>query len=906
MLSKAILRTSILALAAAAVLAAQVRKGPTVEGITEYQLANGLKVLLFPDPSKPTVTVNVTYMVGSRHEGYGETGMAHLLEHMVCKPTKNRSNIMKELEDHGARFNGTTGQDRTNYFEVLTASDENLKWALEMEADRMVNALIAKSDLDTEMTVVRNEFEMSENSPAGVLLARVLATAFLWHNYGKVPIGNRADIENVPIERLQAFYRKYYQPDNAMLVVAGKFDPEKTLGWIQETFGKIPRPARKLDATYTQEPTQDGERSVTLRRVGDVQALNALYHVPPGTHPDYGAVQVLSSVLGEVPSGRLYKALVDTKKASSASTMDFQLKETSVLMAMAQVRKEQSLEEAERALLAVIDSMVKEPPTKEEVERAKARLLKQIELNMASSTQVGIELSEWESMGDWRMVFLNRDAIAKVTPADVERVAKAYLKRSNLTLGRFIPEANPDRSEIPAAPDVSALVKDYKGKAAMAEGEAFDPSPANIDARTKVVALPNGMKLSLLPKKTRGETVVASLSLHFGDEKSLQGRSTAAAMAGSLLMRGTRNKSRQQIQDELDRLKARMNVGADATGANASLETVRGNLPEAMRLLAEVLREPAFPDTEFEQIRNQRLSAIESQKSEPQGVAFNEMERHLSPYPKGDPRYVSTFEEMVDDFKKVTIEDARKFYADFFGASDATLAVVGDFDAAEVEKLAGELFGNWKSPKPYRRIVSKYAKPAAISRTLDTPDKANSFFIAGTLLNLNDESPDYPALSLANFLIGGSAKARLFERLRQKEGLSYAAQSVFLAQPKQEAAPFLAIAIANPANLAKLEASFRDEMKKIAAEGFQKEEFDLAQKAWQQKEQLQRTQDRAVAAMLKENAEFGRKMAWWAEIEKKVAALTLEQVNAAVKKYLVPDDLSVVKAVDLKKAGLKP
>ena len=904
MFPKQAIRVVLLALAFLALLPGQARKGASVEGITEYQLPNGLKVLLFPDVSKPTVTVNVTYLVGSRHEGYGETGMAHLLEHMVFKPTKNRGNLIKELEDHGAQFNGTTWYDRTNYYEVMTASDENLKWALEMEADRMVNALVAKSDLDTEMTVVRNEFEMSENSPAGVLRARVMSTAFLWHNYGKLTIGNKADLENVPIERLQAFYRKYYQPDNAMLVVAGKFDPEKTLGWIQETFGKIPRPARKLDATYTQEPVQDGERSVTLRRVGDVQALNVLYHVPPGTHPDYAAVQVLSAVLGEVPSGRLYKALVDTKKASSAATMDFQLRESSVLMATAQVRKEQSLEEAERVMLAAIESMVKEPPSKEEVDRAKARILKQIELNMASSTNVGVELSDWESMGDWRMVFLNRDAIGKVSPADVERVAKAYLKRSNMTLGRFVPDPKPDRSEIPVAPDVSALVKDYKGKTAMAEGEAFDPSPANIDARTKVLTLANGMKVSLLAKKTRGETVVSSLTLHYGDEKSLNGRATAAAFAGSMLMRGTKNKSRQQIQDELDKLKARMNVAADVTRANASLETVRANLGTALRLMAEVLREPGFPDTEFEQIRNQRLSAIESQKSEPQGVAILEMNRHLSPYPKGDPRYPSTFEESIEEFKQVKLEDARKFYADFYGASNATLAIVGDFDAAEAEKLAAELFGNWKSPKPYTRIVSKYQKLPAIAKTLNTPDKANAFFISGTAWNLSDESPDYPAMNLANFLIGGSAKARLFERLRQKEGLSYAAQSLFVAQPKQEMAPFLAIAIANPANLTKVEASFQDEMRKIATEGFNREEFDLAKKAWAQQEQLERTQDRAVAGILNGNAEFGRKMAWHADLAQKMAALTLEQVNATVKKYLVPAELSIIKAADLKKAGL--
>ncbi|MFN7328107.1 MAG: M16 family metallopeptidase, partial [Bacteroidota bacterium] len=197
-------------------------KVTTVEGITEYRLANGLRVLMFPDQSKQTITVNITYLVGSKHENYGETGMAHLLEHLVFKGTPKHPNIPQELTEHGARPNGTTWLDRTNYFETFAATEENLKWALDLESDRMVNSYIAKKDLDSEMTVVRNEFESGENSPFRVLWQRVMATAFEWHNYGKSTIGARADIENVPIERLQAFYRKHYQPDNAVLMIAGK------------------------------------------------------------------------------------------------------------------------------------------------------------------------------------------------------------------------------------------------------------------------------------------------------------------------------------------------------------------------------------------------------------------------------------------------------------------------------------------------------------------------------------------------------------------------------------------------------------------------------------------------------------------------------------------------------------
>ena len=291
------------------------RPGPSIEGISSYELHNGLRVLLFPDATKSTVTVNITYFVGSRHEGYGESGMAHLLEHMVFKGTPTRDNIWALLENHGAFFNGTTWVDRTNYYEVLPASTENLEFALALEADRMVNSKISGDDLRKEFSVVRNEFEMGESYPLHILEERMFSAAYLWHNYGKSTIGSRSDIERVPVENLRAFYRQYYQPDNAMLVVAGRFDSAETLGLIQRYFGTIPRPARVLPATHTVEPPQDGERTVVLRRSGDVSAVGVMYHGLPGSHPLFVAEEALVDVLTAEPSGRLYRALVESGMA---------------------------------------------------------------------------------------------------------------------------------------------------------------------------------------------------------------------------------------------------------------------------------------------------------------------------------------------------------------------------------------------------------------------------------------------------------------------------------------------------------------------------------------------------------------------------------------------------------------
>src|SRR5437660_110053 len=350
-------------------LPAGVQKKASLGGISEYAFPNGLRVLLFPDSSSPKVTINMTYLVGSRHEGYGETGMAHLLEHMNFIETTNGRQIKKEIVDHGAQWNGTTSFDRTNYFETVAAGDDNLKWALGLEADRMVNMKMEKALLDTEMTVVRNEFERGENSPQRVLEERVMATAYLWHNYGKSTIGSREDIEKVPIDRLAAFYRKFYQPDNAVLIVAGQFDPSKALGLVAETCGKIPRPTRLLDDTYTVEPVQDGERHVELRRVGNGQEFMLAYHAPAAGHPDSAALQVLAGIMGGGGGfggggiagggiGRLSKALVESKKATSASMSFRQLHDPGFVLVSATLAEDQSLEEVRKITLQTLEGAV--------------------------------------------------------------------------------------------------------------------------------------------------------------------------------------------------------------------------------------------------------------------------------------------------------------------------------------------------------------------------------------------------------------------------------------------------------------------------------------------------------------------------------------------------------------------
>jgi zinc protease len=886
-------------------------KVTTVEGITEYRLANGLQVLLLPDQTKPVATVNITYLVGSRHENYGETGMAHLLEHLLFKGSTQHPKIGEEMTSHGADFNGTTWYDRTNYFESFPATPANLEWALHLESDRMVHSFIAKSDLESEMTVVRNEYELGENDPAGILEERVFSTAYLWHNYGHSTIGARSDIELVPIDRLQGFYRKYYQPDNSVLVVAGKFDPATTLKRIEQLFGPIPRPnrdgANRLWGTYTVEPVQDGERSVTLRRVGDQQVILAGFHIPAGSDSDFAAISVLTQVLGSAPSGRLYQALVAPKLAATVWSSAYQLYQPSLLLAGAQLRTEDTLAVAQVALLAALDSATIRPPTDEEVARAKQTILKNIELSLTQTDRVGIALSEWASRGDWRLIFINRDRVRAVTPADVQRVAAAYLIPSNRTLGVFVPTAKPDRAVIPPLPDVAALVKDYKGDTTMTLGEAFDPTPANIDARTTRSELPSGMRVALLPKQTRGQTVNATIQLHFGTEAALTGRATAASLAGSMLLRGTATHTRQQIKDEFDRLKAQVSVRGTAEGATVSISTVRANLPAVLRLVGEVLRQPSFDSTEFVTLQREGLARLESQRTEPIPLAQIALAQATQAYAQGHPRYVATLDERIAELKAATVADAKRFWVEFYGVGAGEAAVVGDFDPAEISPVLAELFGTWKSPAPYARIPDLYVDRPAVTQQIETPDKANAIMLAATNLRLSEDDAAFPALAIGEYIYGGSAfDSRLIVRIRQKEGLSYGAGSQLDVSPEDQAGQLMVYAIFNPENGEKVVTAFHQVTDTAVAGGFTPEEVTKGKAGYLQQRQLARADDSDLVGQLAEGLFLGRTMTWDAKFEQAIGALSPEAVGAGFRNYVKPSAMSVITAGDFAKGKAAP
>ena len=896
--------------------AVSVPKGVTaascVEGICEYRLANGLQVLLFPDASKPTVTVNVTYHVGSVQENYGETGMAHLLEHLVFKGTPDHSDIPGEMKKRGISFNGTTNLDRTNYFGSFPANDGTLDWMLSMEADRMVNSFIAKKDLDSEMTVVRNEMERNENEPGSVFSQRMRSTAYQWHNYGKSTIGNRADVENVPIENLQAFYRQWYQPDNATLIVAGRFDAATVLAKIQNTFGKIKRPTRTLPTLWTTEPTQDGEREVTIRRSGDLRLVGLTYHIPAATHADTPALMVLSNILSHSPGGRLHKALVEPKLAAAAFAGAGAQQDPGTFTLIAVPPKDGDGARIEAELLKQAEQVAASPATADEVAEAKQRMANGYELSFNDVNRVGLAMSEYVAAGDWRLYFVLRDAIAKVTADDVNRVAAKYLIPSNRTLARFVPTDNAVRAKVDGAPSVASLVDGYKGRAAVAAGEAFDPTIENIAARTEIFTFGDGLQVSLLPKKTRGQTVVVDADFRFGDMEAIKRTAdSAGSVAGSMLMRGSKTLSREQIDKRFEALKTQASIGGSMQGASIGLQTRRDELVEALTLAADILRNPTFPESEFEQLRLQSITGAEASRKEPGTVAGLAMARRFDPWPVGHPFHVQTLDESLANLRALKLDDVRAFHRAFYGTSQGQISIVGDFDPAVVKPLLAKLFADWKPGVPHAPVPTHYFEVKPERQSFETPDKSNAIFLARFNMPLNDDAPDYPALVAANYVFGGGGlKSRLFDRVRQKDGLSYGIGSGLSADSsrdgKDDAGSFSIQGIAAPQNMPKLETAVREELARLVRDGITAAELSDAVNGMLTQRQQARASDGNIASMLNSDQYLGRKMARRADFEARLKALTVDDVNAAIRRHFKPGELSVYVAGDFANAAKAP
>lgn len=865
----------------------------TFQGIDEYVLENGLKVLLFEDQSQANVTVNITYMVGSRHEGRGEAGMAHLLEHMLFRGTKKVRDIKGVLQDKGAQFNATTWFDRTNYFETLTPTKENLSFALELEADRMLNSLILQEDLDAEMTVVRNEFEMGENNPVHVLHDQVMSAAYRWHNYAKTTIGNRSDIERVPALTLRKFYEHYYQPDNAVLVVAGQFDQQTALDLVHNFFACLRKPERILEQTYTEEPAQDGPREVVLERVGDMASIAAAYHIPAASHRDHAALKIFMDCITDEPGGLIYRELVEKGKASELFSMVYSLFEPGMAMCFTRPIKDDQALNIRDELLALIEIKASEALDDKQIDRMKARYLKRFKQSLSNSKDVALKLSEAIACGDWRLFFWYKEQIEKVSLDEVKRVAKHYFVRSNRTSGVFIPQEHIERVEIERVLDIEGKLEALKADN-VSQGEIFIASAKNIEAKVKRVTLKDRQMAAILPKKTRGESVRSQVIVRYGQEKVLNDYHEELALLPALLWRGTTKYSYQDLRDELDAMMSTLDLGGHAGYLAASIKSERTYIGQALELVAHILENPSFKPEEFQVVKQREIDDYEEIKSDPQRLGFQELERLKYPWPKDSFFYVPSFDERIEALKALSLDTVKEGYAKLFSCQNVCIGIVGD---APLEILESARF-NRTAQVPYERIKRPFIHNIAKEVSFNTKDKEMALIAYAFNFPMRDDHEDFAALKLANYMFGENMNSRLMNRIREKEGISYGAGSWLETSRHDEVSSLNLYAMAAPASVSRAKKAVDEEWARFVSDGVLESELKNAQESIWLSFENNLANDGYLVSTLAGDLDIGRTFLWREQLFERMKAATPADIKTAVQKWWNKAQFSIVTAGD--------
>lgn len=878
-------------------LPAGVTAGPAMGGVYEFNLANGMKILLVPDDNASGTIVNVNYKVGSLQEDYGATGSAHLLEHMLFKGTPKIPDLVGAFRDRGISFNATTNANYTNYTTTFVATPETLAWVLGAEADRMVNAKVLRSDLDSEMTVVRNELEMGENSQLHLFIYRLQSAAYDWHNYGKATIGARSDVENVSIEKLRDFYRTWYRPDNATLIISGKLDVQRALTLAARTFGAIPTPKSPLPVTHTVEPPQDGEREITIRRPGQTRTIGVAYHIPPITHPDNAVLAVLARIATAERTGRLSKELSRKKLDASIKAEVDAYRDPGITAYIASPDKGVDAATMEAELIHQVEHLSDTPFTEEELTEAKKYFRDMLEMRNGDTSQITSEIIANLST-DWRMMYRRRDDLMNVTTADLTRVARRYFRPSNRTVAIFVPSDKVDLVTVEQGPPVASLVQGLREPDRAMKRVTFDGSLNAIEARTRIVTIGEDLKVAMLPGAGDDPRVTAMLRFRVGDPISMNGRFDAADFAGRMLKMGGNGLTGEEITKRLSDLGEWVNIAGTGQQIIVNVTTTRDKFEEALRLVAGLMRNPTFTEASLTNIKSSWLTIWQSAANNTGSEHESALDRHFDGEPELRLNRNSSTQQRIAGIEAVTLDDVRAFHKDFYGTDHGTGIVTGNFDPQKVEGLLRELFGNWKSPHPYRQAVQTYRPIAPVSQRFERPGRPSADYIARLEFPINADDRDQVALGAASLIFGGGTDggagmaSRLGSRIRVKEGLSYSILG-WIDLPEHGNVGALEIrATTPPQNVERISREIREELQRLLKEGVTQQEVDGARTWMLNGLSGGRSNEGAVGALLMQNLEQGRTLEFQRKLEQWTRDLTVADVNAAIRRHLKPEALS--------------
>jgi len=870
-------------------------------GITQYRLrSNGMTILLSRNPAAPVITFQVVYHVGSRNEAPGNTGSAHLLEHLLFnKSTENfgRQNghktFQEVLYEAGCDYsstNMTTWYDRMNGYSTLPA--DKLELAMKIEADRLGRALILDKERQPEMTVVRNEYEIGENNPSVALNKAVIGAAILAHPYHWDTIGYRSDIEGVSTETLREHYKNFFWPDNAEAILVGDFDPAQALRSFDNEFGAFQRSTKPIPRVITVEPPQEGERRVIVRRPGQVGLVEIAYMRPNSLHPDFIPLDVLATILGSGINSRLYQALVEKQLATDVSANNYTLRDPFPILIDATVAPGVGHQKVEDAMKAALYEVTRRGVTQEELERAKNQLEVSVVRGRDGTYELASSLGEAVASANWKWFVRYVDMMRGVTREDIQRVAATYLVPDHATVGWFVPakaEAKKPQKSAGAGGSVES-----SASSGQVPGE---PERAAFAGRTLHRVLPNGITLDVLANHAVPTVAVHGIIL--AGRVYAPDKPAIAQLTAMMLERGTRSMSKRAIAAKLDGVGARLNVSSDLNVATVQGSSLSRDARLLLAILADELRTPAFGDSELTKAKAEMKTDVLRAFDNTRLRAYDRLAQAV--YPSGHPYHAPTKDERLQSLTAARPADLRAFHRERYVGSAMVLAIVGDVDPERIAATVDSLFGGIPRGAPSRPDLPRTDRGAPVREAVELKGKANMDLMFGAGSGLRRNDPDYEACLVANAALGQSSlSSRLGKRVRDSEGLTYSIYSRFVMTDVLDGMWLADVAVA-PSNLQKAMKSSREVIEEYCKNGITDEEVAVQKSFFAGNYQVQLATNAGIAQSLAVAEQYGYGPSYLDEFPNRVRAVTREQVLTAIRAHLDPAKLSVIVAGDLDK-----
>jgi len=875
-------------------------------GIEEYRCTlNDLTVLLMEDHSAPVATFMVTYHVGSRNEAVGHTGSTHILEHMMFKGSKNFNKekgnpIWTVLQDVGAQINATTWMDRTNYFELLPS--EHLGSAVSIEADRMRNLLIIEEDRQTEMTVVRNEFEQGENDPFDTLDKNMWATAYQAHPYHHSTIGWRSDIENVPIQRLQEFYQTFYWPNNATVTIIGDFKKEEALQMILDEYGKIPKSPNPIPEMYTTEPEQEGARRFVVKRSGQMGIVGVAHKTPEGLHEDNYAIQILSRILGSGKSSRFYKKLVDKGLATRVNMFDFPFKDNGLFISYVFLTPDTKHEEIEKTISDEYELIKSKGITNEELARAQGQIRAEQAFSRDGSYSIASNLNEAIATGDWTYYTEYLDNINSVTTEDVQRIAETYLLEDKSTTGYFVPNVGSGGGGgVPPTAQQAHQPQNFIGNDGDYSAREDGGSGASITEQITEHEPVKGLRLLTMTTGVK-DVVTIKGSILGGDVFSPQANRMIADLTAAMIDKGTNNKSKFEIADRLETVGASISFSSGQQHVRFSIKCLKNDIQLVLGLLAEQLREPAFNKEDLKTLKTRMIGNLKRNKDNTGRQAGGTFLRYL--YPKDHPNYSYQIDDKIEMVNKIDRASLRNFHKTYYGLGNMTMVAVGDVDGEYLSTEIEKVFRGWKTSTLSNWVNIMEAKD--VNSTTDyvtVKDKTSADVYIGLPIGIDRTHEDFYSLMVGTYILGGNFSARLMQTVRDAQGLTYGISS-FVGGVNNGNDGYWAVWSNFAPQLVQTgyDATL-EQLKMWVDSGITEAELNAKKTTITGSYKVGLANTRGLAAQILTNAERGRDNEYLDNFPNVINELTVEQINTAIKKYIDPNKLVFVAAGSLDEDG---